>query len=204
MLFRSIALLFFLFASVGSSAASILVWGDSLSAGYGLAAGESWPSLLKQRLSAKGYDMQVINGSVSGETTAGGRTRLSEALARSRPEYVILALGANDGLRGLPLGLMRDNLKSMIDSARAAGAKVLLVGMRLPPNYGPSYAAKFQETFTRIAEDESLPALPFLLAPVAMQRDYFQEDGLHPTAAAQPLIMDAVWAKLEPMLKAAR
>ena len=196
--------MFFLVVSGAVQAATVLVWGDSLSAGYGLRAEQAWPSLLQQRLTASGSPLQVVNGSVSGETTAGGRTRLPGALARIKPAYVVLALGANDGLRGLPLSLMRDNLKAMIDAARAAGAKVLLVGMRLPPNYGLSYAAKFQKTFTELAEDEDLALLPFLLEPIALRRDYFQDDGLHPTAQAQPLILDALWTQFQPLLAKGR
>ncbi|MCB1909410.1 MAG: arylesterase [Rhodocyclaceae bacterium] len=181
-------------------AADILVWGDSLSAGYRLRADQSWPSLLQSRLEAEGFDGRVVNGSVSGETTAGGRSRLRPALERHRPDVLILALGANDGLRGLPPLLMRDNLAGMIDAAHAAGARVLLVGMRLPPNYGPVYAAKFRDSFSAVADDRHVALLPFLLEPIALDPGAFLEDGLHPTAEAQPAILDHVWRALRPLL----
>ena len=190
----------FLAASGSAFAATILVWGDSLSAGYGLRAEQSWPSLLQQHLDRLGREAKVVNASVSGETTAGGRSRLPAAINRVRPDYLILALGANDGLRGLPMGLMRDNLAAMARMARDAGAEVLLVGMHLPPNYGPTYAKRFNKTFSDLAAAESLPLLPFLLQPILFQRSYFQPDGLHPTAEAQPLIMDWVWRSLAPLL----
>lgn len=184
----------------GAHADDILVWGDSLSAGYRLRADQSWPSLLQGRLAAEGFEGRVVNGSVSGETTAGGHSRLPNALERHRPDVLILALGANDGLRGLPPPLMRRNLAGMIDAAHAAGARVLLIGMRLPPNYGPVYAAKFQESFTRVADDHEVALLPFLLEPIALDAAAFLDDGLHPTAAAQPAILDHVWRALRPLL----
>lgn len=200
MLLRSMVLLCVLLLGGAASASTILVWGDSLSAGYGLRADQSWPSLLQQRLRERGSDARVVNASISGETSAGGRSRLPAAIERHRPDLLILALGANDGLRGLPLQPMRSNLRAMIDTARGAGAHVLLVGMRLPPNYGPSYATKFQESFSVLAADTGVALLPFLLESVAARREYFQDDGLHPTADAQPLILDSVWRRLEPML----
>ena len=182
------------------AAKTILVMGDSLSAGYGIRPEQAWPALLGNRLAEKRFDYSVANLSISGETTAGGRSRLDAALKTHKPAIVVIALGANDGLRGLPLGQMRDNLNAMIDAARASGAKVALAGMRLPPNYGP-YAADFQRSFADIAKAKKAPLVEFLLEPVATQARYFQADNLHPIAEAQPLILDHVWPTLVPLLK---
>ncbi|TXI78271.1 MAG: arylesterase [Dechloromonas sp.] len=190
-------------AWAAAPARSILVMGDSLSAGYGLRPEEAWPSLLARRLTEKRLDYSVANLSISGETTAGGRSRLGAALRQQAPAVVIIALGANDGLRGLPLTQMRDNLNAMIESSRAAGARVLIAGMRLPPNYGP-YAAEFFESFGQLARQHKVALLPFLLEPVAMRNDLFLPDNLHPTAAAQPLILDHLWPTLQPLLKSGR
>lgn len=174
--------------------------GDSLSAGYGIRPEQSWPTLLGQRLAEKRLDYNVANLSISGETTAGGSARLAPALRQHKPVLVIIALGANDGLRGLPVEQMRGNLNTMVDAARASGAKVLLIGMRLPPNYGP-YASQFQALFPEIARAKKTALLPFLLEPIAAQQAFFQADNLHPTAEAQPLILDHVWPALLPLLK---
>lgn len=182
------------------AAKTLLVMGDSLSAGYGIRPEQAWPSLLGARLAEKRLDYNVANLSISGETTAGGRSRLGVALKARRPALVLIALGANDGLRGLPLGQMRANLKAMIDTSRALGAKVVLVGMRLPPNYGP-YADDFHRTFTDLARETKTPLIDFLLEPVATQPRYFQTDNLHPVAEAQPLILDHVWAAIAPLVK---
>jgi acyl-CoA thioesterase-1 len=181
--------------------AGVLIFGDSLSAGYGIAADRSWPSLLGQRLVENRLRYTVTNASISGETTAGGRARLPAALERNRPTVVIIALGANDGLRGLPLAQMRDNLAAMVQAARSQQAKVLLVGMKLPPNYGPDYAEAFEQAFVQVARQEKVALLPFLLAPIALETEAFQADGLHPTAAAQPKILDHVWTALKPLVK---
>jgi acyl-CoA thioesterase-1 len=181
--------------------AGVLVFGDSLSAGYGIASDRSWPSLLGRRLVENRLRYTVTNASISGETTAGGRSRLPATLERTRPTVVIIALGANDGLRGLPLAQMRDNLAAMVQAARSRQAKVLLVGMKLPPNYGVDYAEAFERTFTQVARQEQVPLLPFLLAPVALDSDAFQADGLHPTAAAQPRILEHVWTALKPLVR---
>lgn len=181
-------------------AETILVWGDSLSAGYGLEKGREWPALLQTRLHAEGFRHVVVNASVSGETSSGGRTRLPAALAEHSPTLMILALGANDGLRGLKPKLLADNLGAMIDAAHAAGARVLLVGMRMPPNYGPAYTRRFAEVFADVAAAKKVPLEPFLMDGFADQPELFLPDGIHPTAQAQPLILDTVWAKLRPML----
>lgn len=190
-----------LFAGMAQAASTILVWGDSLSAGYGLKPGEDWPTLLQTRLQHKGFQHEVINASVSGETSSGGRTRLPAALERHRPDILILELGANDGLRGLRPQLMADNLKAMITDARAAGARVLLVGMQMPPNYGAAYTRRFAQTFADLAEETGVALVPFLLEGFADQPELFLPDGIHPSAEAQPLVLDTVWKGLAPLLQ---
>lgn len=179
---------------------TILVMGDSLSAGYGIRTDQAWPSLLDKQLSQKLPDYSVANLSISGETTAGGRSRLAPALKQYQPAVVIIALGANDGLRGLPLAQMRDNLKTMIQASQASGAKVLLTGIRIPPNYGP-YAVEFHASYKDLARQYKTALLDFLLEPIAAQSAYFQADNLHPTAEAQPLILKHLWPALAPLLK---
>lgn len=188
-------------AASAGAARNVLVFGDSLSAGYGLRTGEAWPVLLADRVREKAPEYAVANASISGETTAGGRTRLPAALRQHKPQVLILALGANDGLRGLPVGTMRDNLRAMIRDARAGGAAVLLVGMELPPNYGPDYTGKFRDAFAELAREEKTAFVPFLLAGFGDKRELFQADTIHPTAAAQPLILDNVWPALAPLLR---
>ena len=178
----------------------ILVYGDSLSAGFGIAVSQSWPALLGQRLKSLGSTTTVTNASISGETTAGGSSRFAAALAQFKPTIVILALGANDGLRGLPVAAMKGNLAAMVMQAKRSHARVLLVGMRLPPNYGPQYTQDFDAAFRDLAKREKIALLPFLLEPVALDQNAFQPDGLHPTAAAQPKILDHVWNALKPLL----
>lgn len=192
----------FLFVLLGGTAqaATILIWGDSLSAGYGLRPGEAWPDLLQTRLADQGFPHRVVNGSVSGETSAGGRSRLTAALARHEPEIVILELGANDGLRGLRPALLADNLEAMVADARAAGARVLLVGMQMPPNYGPAYTRGFAQTFAAVAEGQKVALVPFLLEGFADEPEHFQADGIHPNAGAQVRMLDTVWAGLQPLL----
>mgnify|MGYP000934307888 CR=1 FL=1 len=182
------------------AARPVLILGDSLSAGYGIRPDQAWPALLAGRLAEKRLDYSVANLSISGETTAGGRSRLAPALVERRPAVVVIALGANDGLRGLPLPQMRSNLDAMIVASRAAGARVLLAGMRLPPNYGP-YADEFAGVFADLARRHKVALLPFLLEPVASRPRLFQADNLHPVAEAQPLILDHVWPALAPLLK---
>jgi acyl-CoA thioesterase-1 len=202
MLLRSIVIFFFAMVFGGAAqAATILVWGDSLSAGYGLRPKQDWPTLLQTRLEREGFRHIVINASVSGETSAGGRSRLPAALDRHKPDLLILELGANDGLRGLQPGLMAENLAAMIKAARERGARVLLIGMQMPPNYGPAYTRRFEQTFVDLAREYKVPLVPFLLDGFGDRRELFQSDGIHPTAEAQPLIVDTVWARLAPMLK---
>ena len=194
-------LIILLCSSSGALAGSrLLVIGDSLSAGYGLRPEQAWPSLLASRLTREHRDYTVANLSISGETSAGGRSRLAAALREHKPAVVIIELGANDGLRGLPLTQMRDNLEAMITTSQAAGARVLLIGMRLPPNYGP-YADDFARSYRELASTKRVALLDFLLEPIAGRSDAFQSDNLHPTAAVQPLILDHVWKALLPLLK---
>lgn len=178
----------------------ILIYGDSLSAGFGIAVSQSWPALLGQRLQANGSRFTVNNASISGETTAGGRTRFAAALNQFKPAIVILALGANDGLRGLPVATMEANLTYMVKLAKKQKVQVLLVGMHLPPNYGPNYTADFDAAFRNVAKREKVPLLPFLLEPIEGDREAYQADGLHPTAAAQPKLLDHVWRALQALL----
>ncbi len=183
------------------AAPTILVHGDSLSAAYGMPRASGWVALLAQRLQNGNLAYQVVNASVSGETTASGLTRLPALLAAHRPVLTILALGANDGLRGLPLLQTARNLENMIALAERQGSQVLLVGMQLPPNYGTAYTGKFQALFAEVARKKKVPLVPFLLAGIATHPERFQADGLHPTAQAQTALLDTVWRGLAPMLK---
>lgn len=180
---------------------TVLVMGDSLSAGYGLAAADGWVSLTADRIAATKPGWRVVNASISGETTAGGAARIVDAVVRHKPAVVVIELGANDGLRGLPLRDMKRNLARMIGASESVGAKVLLVGMRIPPNYGPEYTQGFERTYADLAKLFDVPLLPFLLQPVAADRASFQNDNMHPVAAAQPKLRDHVWTALEPLLK---
>ncbi len=191
-------------ASPFALAANLLIYGDSLSAGYGIARDEAWPSLLAKKLSQARSPYTVINVSISGETTAGGRSRLPAALKQYTPSVIVIELGANDGLRGLPVSEMQNNLSAMIEAAKKSGAKVLLVGMRMPPNYGVDYTRDFQSAYLQLAKQHRVPLVPFLLEGIADKREMFQADGLHPVSAAQPKIMDTVWEKLGPMLTRGR
>ena len=185
---------------VRAEAPVILALGDSLSAGYGIPAEQGWVNLLQRRLTERGFPHQVINASISGDTTSGGLSRLPAALERHRPVLVILELGANDGLRGQPPMAMATNLGRMIELSQQAGARVVLAEMRIPPNYGPLYTQKFQATFGELAQHHQIPLVPFLLNGVAGNPTLIQDDGLHPRAEAQPRILDNVWPALEPLL----
>lgn len=186
--------------SGAQAARTILVFGDSLSAGYGIAQDAAWPSLLDKRLREKHLDYSVANASISGETTSGGRSRLDAALAKYAPSIVIVALGANDGLRGLPIATIRDNLNAMTESAQKKNARVLIVGQRMPPNYG-AYAEQFHAIFGEVAKAKKTALVDFLLDGIADQPQLFQPDNLHPIAEAQPRLLDNVWKGLDPMLK---
>ena len=200
---RLLALFIWLVASAAAHAEApvILVFGDSISAGYGLARVEQgWVELLKTRLKEQGYGYQVVNASVSGETTAGGLARLPRALELHHPGIVILELGGNDGLRALPIAQMRANLTQMATLAGAAGAKVLLLGMRMPPNYGPQYTEQFAMVFSDLAREKKVPLVPFLLTDIALSATLLQGDDIHPNALGQPVLLDNVWPQLKPLL----
>ncbi len=178
------------------------MFGDSLSAGYGLRAGQGWVDLLGQRLFAEGYEFRVVNASVSGETTAGGLARLPRALDLHRPAIVVLELGANDGLRGLPPSVSRENLARMVRLVKAHRSHLLLVGIHLPPNYGPRYTAEFDAMYRSIAARDRVPLVPFLLEGVVLDRTLMQADNLHPNERGQPALLENVWPRLRPLLRA--
>ncbi len=179
-----------------ASTPTVLVLGDSLSVGYGLPAEESWVRLLQEKLENQGYEYRVVNASISGDTTQGGLTRLPRALEKYRPELVIIELGGNDGLRGIPLETIRTNIDSMIRRSLDAGAQVLLVGMRIPPNYGPNYSEKFHSIYRELASQHEVLLLPFFLDGVALNAELMQADGIHPNGEAQPVLMESVWHAL--------
>lgn len=182
---------------------NILILGDSLSAEYGLARGTGWVALLEARLAQQRLQASVINASISGETTSGGRSRLPALLRQHRPSHVVIELGANDALRGFPLKSTHENLLQMVTACQAAGARVLLVGMRVPPNYGRKYADDFAELFAQVSRERKTALVPFLLKDVADRpdaRDWFQPDGIHPLAKAHPVMLDHVWSGLRPLL----
>jgi acyl-CoA thioesterase-1 len=182
----------------------VLVLGDSLSAEYGLARGKGWVALLQHRLQAGKERLPVVNASVSGETTAGGRSRLPALLAQHKPSVLVLELGGNDALRGLALQSTQGNLQAMVKTARESGTKVLLVGMQVPPNYGAAYTQQFADMFTQLAAKERLPLVPFLLSGIGDAQDseqWFQPDRIHPNARAQPQMLENVWPRLKPLLQ---
>ncbi|HEY0505744.1 MAG TPA: arylesterase [Lysobacter sp.] len=188
-------------APAAAPARTVLVMGDSLSAGYGLAASQGWVALTADRVTRTKPGWRVVNASISGETTAGGAARIDGELKRNKPAVVVIELGANDGLRGLPLAQSRANLDRMIRASKGAGAKVLLVGMRMPPNLGREYTQGFSDNYAALAKQHAVAFLPFLLEPIALDRNAFQDDNLHPIASAQPELRDHVWTKLEPLLR---
>ena len=187
-------------AGAQSGSPTLLVVGDSISAGYGLARGEGWVDLLTTRLAEQGRRERVVNASISGDTTAGGRARLPALLREHRPSIVIIELGGNDALRGGNLQATRENLDAMVAAAQAARAKVLIVGMKVPPNYGPAYARTFDAVFTDVAKARGVPVVPYVFAGFGEDLTQFQPDRIHPTAAAQPRILDNVWPALLPLL----
>lgn len=187
-----------------AQAGTVLVVGDSISAGYGMPTSKVWVKLLEARLVQKGYAHPVVNASVSGDTSAGGLSRLPSLLRQHRPAIVVLELGGNDGLRGMPVKVTRQNLTQMVRMAKRSGAQVLLLGIDVPPNYGPKYAKEFRDVYPGVARNTGAKLLPAFLAAVGTDPDLMQADGIHPNSLAQPLLVDALWPVLEPMLKAAR
>jgi len=202
-LLRAVVLLAFALTattSAYSASKTILVVGDSLSAEYGLARGTGWVPLLEKRLQQEKIEARVVNASISGDTTSGGKSRLPPLLEKHRPDVVIIELGANDALRGLQIAAAEANLRDMIAAARKQRSRVLLVGMRIPPNYGAEYTGKFFAMYSRLAKETKSALVPFLLEGVAERPELFQADRIHPTAQAQPIMLDAVWPHLKPLL----
>lgn len=187
--------------ALASAGPTILVLGDSISAGYGIQRDEGWVEQLRNRLADCGGGWQVINASISGETTGGGLARLPDALEQHQPQVVIIELGGNDGLRGYPVETIRDNLNRMVELAQAADSRVLLVGMQIPPNYGPRYTSTFAALFEEVAERQDAALVPFILDQVALVPELMQSDGIHPTAEAQDLLLKTVWPHLTPLLE---
>jgi acyl-CoA thioesterase-1 len=183
-----------------SETRSIVVLGDSISASYRIQSEQGWVSLLNLALAQRELGWHAVNASVSGETTGGGLARLPGVLAETNPDIVIIELGGNDGLRGYPINKIRSNLQRMVDLVKAAGATPLVVAMRIPPNYGPRYATAFDDLFKEVADQKNSAFVPFLLEEVALNDELMQDDGIHPTAEAQPLLLNAVWLSLEPLL----
>ena len=172
---------------------TVLIFGDSLSAGFGIDVDQSWAALLQSRLESLGYEHRVVNASISGETTEGGATRIGPAVERFRPDLVILELGGNDGLRGFPPERLRGNLEKIVSTAKASGAAVVLLGIRIPLNYGPRYTEAFEGTFRDVAAEQDIPWIEFFMEGVAMNEALMQDDGIHPNAEAQPLLLDNAW-----------
>lgn len=202
LLFVGVILLSSLFRPLALAADSpvIIILGDSISAAYNMETGQSWPSLLQERLSNNGYSHRVFNSSITGDTTQGGLSRLPRLLEKYHPALVIIELGGNDGLRGIPIDITRANLSTMIESSQAAGATVLLAEMRIPPNYGMTYTEQFNDSYGLLKEKYDVLLIPFLLEHVALEPGLMQADGIHPNAEAQPVLLDTVWAALEPEL----
>ena len=188
-------------APAAAGAPTILVVGDSISAAYGLAQGQGWVDLLQKRLASEGFPHRVVNASISGDTTAGGRTRIGPALQTHRPDIVIIELGGNDGLRGAALGPVRANLEFIVDAVQKAGAKAVIVGMQLPPNYGASYVRQFAALFGEVARARNTGYVPFILQGFAERPELFQPDRIHPTAQAQPLIVETIWQELAKLVR---
>jgi acyl-CoA thioesterase I len=188
-------------SATGATPARILVLGDSLSAAYGLSSGEGWVDLLAKKLDREKIAAKVINGSISGDTTAGGVSRLPALIGKHKPTHVIIELGGNDGLRGTPVANAKANLLKMAETAKASGAKVLLIGMRMPPNFGPNYTAQFESMYVDVAKATQSSLVPFFFEKLGTDLTYFQPDRIHPTAVAQPKLLDTVWPVLAKTLK---
>jgi len=186
-------MLFAAAATQGATAPTVLVFGDSLSAGYGIDVDQSWPALLQSRLESQGYEHRVINASISGETTEGGVTRIARALENFVPELVILELGGNDGLRGFPPDRMKANLQTIIETTKASGAAVIMLGIRIPTNYGPRYTGAFENVYRELADQLSVLWIEFFMEGIALNEELMQEDGIHPNASAQSILLDNAW-----------
>lgn len=180
-------------AANAASVPTVLVFGDSLSAGYGIDVDQSWTTLLQSRLHSQGYEHRVINASISGETTEGGKTRIESAMDNFDPDLVILELGGNDGLRGFPPAIMKENLRTIIDTARADGASVVLLGIRIPTNYGPRYTQSFEGVYRELADELGVRWIEFFMEGIALNEELMQDDGIHPNAVAQPMLLDNAW-----------
>ncbi|MDR3478632.1 MAG: arylesterase [Gammaproteobacteria bacterium] len=180
---------------------TILIIGDSVSAGYGVETGKGWAALLKNRLQRAGGNYDVVNASISGDTTSNGLSRLPKALADHSPKITIIELGGNDGLRGIQIDTIKSNLMQMISLAKKTGSKVVILGVRLPPNYGPAYTDQFRQIFTTLSQDKTLQVVPLFLQNVDDKPQLMQTDGIHPTRQAQPILLDNVWVALKPLLK---
>ncbi len=186
-------MLFAAAAAQAASAPTVLVFGDSLSAGYGIDVDQSWPALLQSRLESQGYEHRVINASISGETTEGGVTRIGSTLENFSPELVILELGGNDGLRGFPPDRMKANLQTIIETTKTSGAAVVMLGIRIPTNYGPRYTGAFENVYRELAEQSGVLWIEFLMEGIALNEDLMQDDGIHPNAEAQSILLDNAW-----------
>jgi acyl-CoA thioesterase-1 len=191
------------FPASGADAPTVLVFGDSLSAGYGIDVDQSWPTLLQSRLQTQGYEHRVVNASISGETTEGGASRIPAALERFKPSVVILELGGNDGLRGFPPDRMRGNLHTIIKTSKDSGAEVVLLGIRIPTNYGSRYTNPFESTYRELATELDVPWIEFFMDGIAMNDELMQEDGIHPNASAQPILLDNAWPIIREALERA-
>lgn len=198
---KTIAFLLFVFLTVPVQARSLIVLGDSLSAAYQMDLEQGWVHLLQQRIEQQGYALEVINASVSGDTTQNGIARLNLLLKQTEPEIVVIELGGNDGLRGTPPVAIQRNLGRLIDMAQNNGAKVLMLGMQLPPNYGKAYTQRFSEIYPTVADNKEVALVPFFMEQVALFPERMQDDGIHPSAAGQPYLLDTMWPYLEPLLK---
>jgi acyl-CoA thioesterase-1 len=199
----SFLLLLLAVTAEGTEAPTVLVFGDSLSAGYGIDVDQSWASLLQSRLDRQGYEHRVVNASISGETTEGGAARIEQALTTFDPALIILELGGNDGLRGIPPERMKGNLEKIIRASKAAGAAVVMLGIRIPPNYGPRYRTAFDNVYRELADELEVPWIEFFMDGVALDAELMQPDGIHPNAAAQPILLDNAWPVISAALPAA-
>jgi len=200
---RKILTFFLLFTTAAANAAgvpTVMVFGDSLSAGYGIDVDQSWTALLQSRLESQGYEHRVVNASISGETTEGGKTRISSALSNFSPDLVILELGGNDGLRGFPPDIMKGNLQDIVETTRNAGAAIVILGIRIPTNYGPRYTSAFEGVYRDLAVEMEVPWIEFFMEGVALNEELMQDDGIHPNAEAQPILLDNAWPIIQKAL----